>query len=79
MIVKLILYILPWNWKIRITFAMVAPKIIFKFNIFVALFASNIVTFKDCFNIFCCCKACEYTFLQYRRKRITFFVKLIEN
>ena len=79
MIVKLIIYILPWNWKIRVTFAMVAPKIIFKFNFFVVLFASNVVPSKVCFNIFCCYKACEYNFLQYKRKRITFFVKFIEN
>ena len=43
MIVKLIIYILPWNWKIRVTSAMAAPKIIFRFYFFVALYASDIV------------------------------------
>ena len=79
MIVKLIIYILPWNWKIRVTFAVAAPKIIFKFYFFVALCAFDIVPSKVCFNIFCCCKACEYNILQYKRKKKYFFVKFIEN
>ena len=62
----------------RVTFAMVAPKVIFRFNFFVALCASNIVLSKVCFNIFCCSKACEYSFLQYKRKRINVFVKFIK-
>ena len=79
MIVKLIIYILPWNWKIRVTFAVAAPKIIFKFYFFVALCASDIVPSKVCFNILCYCKACEYSFLKYKRKKNYFFVKFIEN
>ena len=78
MIVKLIIYILPWNWKIRVTSAMAAPKIIFRFYFFVALYASDIVPSKVCFNIFCCCKACEYSFLQYKRKKITFLLSLLK-
>ena len=72
MILKLVIYILPWNWKIRVTFAMATPKIIFRFNFFVALCASNIVQSKVCFNILCCCKACEYNLLQYKRKKKLF-------
>ena len=74
MIVKLINYILPWNWKIRVTFAMVAPKIIFKFNFFVALCASDIVPSKVFFNIFNCYKSCEDIFLQYKRKKEIYLV-----
>ena len=70
-------YILPWNWKIRVTFAMVAPKFIFKFNFFVALCASNIVPSKVFFNILCCCKACEYSFLQLKKKK-TFLLSLMK-
>ena len=71
-------YILPWNWKIRVTFAMVAPKFIFKFNFFVALCASNIVPSKVFFNILCCCKACEYSFLQLKKKKKTFLLSLMK-
>ena len=46
MILKLVIYILPRNWKIRVTFAMATPKIIFRFNFFVALCASDIVPSK---------------------------------
>ena len=75
MILKLVIYILPR--KIRVTFAMATPKIIFRFNFFVALCASDIVPSKVFFN---CCKACEDIFLQYKRKkRNVFSVKLIEN
>ena len=78
MIVKLIIYILPWNWKIRVTSAMATPKIIFRFYFFVALYTFDIVPSKACFNIFCCCKACEYSFLQYKRKKITFLLSLLK-
>ena len=46
MILKLVIYILPRNWKIRVTFAMATPKIIFRFNFFVTLCASDIVPSK---------------------------------
>ena len=48
MIVKLINYIFPWNWKIRVTFAMVAQKIIFTFHFFVALCVYDILPYKVC-------------------------------
>ena len=79
MIVKLIIYILPWNWKIRVTFAMAAPKIIFRFYFFVALCASDIVPSKVCFNIFCCCKALNTVSYNIKEKKITFLFKFIEN
>ena len=74
MILKLVIYILPWNWKIRVTFAMATSKIIFRFNCFVVLCASNIVPSKVFFNIFNCCKACEDIFLQYKRKKEMYLV-----
>ena len=40
---------------------------------------NDIVPSKVCFNIFYCCKACEYNFQQYKRKENYIFVKLIEN
>ena len=66
MILKLVIYILLRNWKIRVSFAMATPKIIFRFNFFVALCASDIVPSKVFFN---CCKVCEDSFLQYKRKK----------